>query len=665
MKRLIATILSLIMLVSALTSVLATVSYAKTDKKDFTVFLTDFISEEDFNSRDDFYFDKGSIVIKMDRKIYPGNHRITKDYFPEIDIESITADSYTGFKSNYWYPDTPSTEDSFFVPEGSDYEKELNEGQRTTIIVIKDKTYSGVMTALSKLSEMSDSGVIAAFPECIHVKHNTDTMTTRNVYGDYKLFDNGYSIYVGLPADKYPRDVEINENYFPNLDIKEIEDISFKNYQEVNNGYTTGGVRYIRMVLNDNSYFANLYALLWLRAQKDDIYVAYLNTLKTSLNYEELKEQFQSSDHGLYDYTGFFMGMKSSLFIEKTFQPEYYEQVKDGDGKNYNPICVLMRNSVYDIDYKISESDFPEIDVVSVFDVEYDEIHNHYYPYRYAFRMVDITLKNTDPDTIAEFYRAMSERSSKDVIEISIYHPISKGSTPGFQSFADINSDAWYFSDVIAMAQQNIVSGINYFDFGPNLPTSRAMFITFLYRAARKPKTSGKTGFTDVKDTDWFADAVKWGVENGIVYGMSETSFGPNLPLTRGQMAMFFYRFNKLQEVELDKPEGVVTYKQVTNGRPVKPSTLNARTADGKILYELTGDFKTNEGGGYVYSPQDEAMIWALETKLITGSPEKGPDPLGGATRAMAVSVLARYMKAVYEKQFNDQINNKQIPFTL
>ena len=64
---------------------------------------------------------------------------------------------------------------------------------------------------------------------------------------DYKYYENGFGFYVSLPANDYPRDVEINEYFFPELDIKEIEDISFENYQEINNGYTTGGFHYIRI----------------------------------------------------------------------------------------------------------------------------------------------------------------------------------------------------------------------------------------------------------------------------------------------------------------------------------------------------------------------------------------------------------------------------------
>lgn len=75
---------------------------------------------------------------------------------------------------------------------------------------------------------------------------------------------------------------------------------------------------------------------------------------------------------------------------------------------------------------------------------------------------------------------------------------------------------------------------------------NRAMLATVIYRMAGSPAGAAKTPFTDVAAADWFADAVAWAYENGVVKGMSATSFAPLQEITREQLAVMLLRYADL-----------------------------------------------------------------------------------------------------------------------
>ncbi|MFR5361037.1 MAG: S-layer homology domain-containing protein, partial [Butyricicoccus sp.] len=71
---------------------------------------------------------------------------------------------------------------------------------------------------------------------------------------------------------------------------------------------------------------------------------------------------------------------------------------------------------------------------------------------------------------------------------------------------------------------------------------TRAQGAALLYRAAGSPVVSGSAAFTDVADSAYYADAVKWATEQGITKGISSSLFGPDATCTRAQIVTFLYR---------------------------------------------------------------------------------------------------------------------------
>ncbi|MCI8478054.1 MAG: hypothetical protein HFE97_06860, partial [Oscillospiraceae bacterium] len=78
--------------------------------------------------------------------------------------------------------------------------------------------------------------------------------------------------------------------------------------------------------------------------------------------------------------------------------------------------------------------------------------------------------------------------------------------------------------------------------FGGNIPCTRSMAVTYMWKAAGSPTPSAKVSFTDISAGTDYASAVAWAVEKGVTSGTSSTTFSPDSICTRGQIVTFLHR---------------------------------------------------------------------------------------------------------------------------
>ena len=109
-------------------------------------------------------------------------------------------------------------------------------------------------------------------------------------------------------------------------------------------------------------------------------------------------------------------------------------------------------------------------------------------------------------------------------------------------SFVDVKKGSFYEKAVLWAVENGITVGTDSTHFDPDAPCSRAAVVTFLWRAAGSPATSGSIPFTDVPAGAWYADPIRWAVKNGITQGMTATEFGTDSTCTRAQVVTFLYR---------------------------------------------------------------------------------------------------------------------------
>ena len=184
------------------------------------------------------------------------------------------------------------------------------------------------------------------------------------------------------------------------------------------------------------------------------------------------------------------------------------------------------------------------------------------------------------------------------------YIPGVIGGNTGSFNFHDVSRLDYFYDAVKWAAENGIASGTGRYTFSPNAVCTRAQTVTFLWRAAGSPLPRYRVcPFTDVKPSDYYYNAVLWAVEQGITTGLNATTFGPDVTVTRGQVATFLYRA----------------------ASAAKPSTFNPFT-----------DVKTT---AYNY----DAILWAYDNRITTGTSDTTFSPDAYCTRAQIVTFLYRY----------------------
>ena len=178
--------------------------------------------------------------------------------------------------------------------------------------------------------------------------------------------------------------------------------------------------------------------------------------------------------------------------------------------------------------------------------------------------------------------------------------------------FIDVASGDWFRPYVSFVYGKGMMTGMSDTLFGPNVSTTRGMIVTIIYRMENASAT-GVSPFTDVERDEYYADPISWASDNGVVLGYSETLFGPKDNITREQMAAILYRYCVSKGID------VANY----------------------------GDLSRFPDGDKVSDYAVEAMRWAVDRGLIAGMDDGRLDPTGTATRAQVATILNRFCEMI------------------
>ena len=160
----------------------------------------------------------------------------------------------------------------------------------------------------------------------------------------------------------------------------------------------------------------------------------------------------------------------------------------------------------------------------------------------------------------------------------------------GATGYTDVPADAWYADAVASVTELGLMNGTSATTFSPAMDTSRGMLVTILARCAGTDTT--------VSDV-WYADGQAWAVANGV-------SDGTNMEgvLTREQLVTMLWRYA---------------------GSPA-----------------AEGDLTAYPDGASVSSWAADAVTWAVESGLLTGSDTGALNPQGNASRAELATLMVR-----------------------
>ena len=213
-----------------------------------------------------------------------------------------------------------------------------------------------------------------------------------------------------------------------------------------------------------------------------------------------------------------------------------------------------------------------------------------------------------------------SIRLTRNTTVYAGWEEIKENPSTGFENpFTDVSESDWFFNDVKFVYQNGLMNGTSATTFSPEGTTSRGMIVTILWRMAGSPDMEDKIWgypFADVDATAYYGTAVYWARLNGIAGGYDDATFGPNDPITREQMAAILYRYAQYKGYDVSAK-----------------ADLNKFTdADEISNYAL------------------EALQWANAEGLINGKGDGVLDPKGQATRAEAAAILTRFCEQYAEK---------------
>ena len=182
--------------------------------------------------------------------------------------------------------------------------------------------------------------------------------------------------------------------------------------------------------------------------------------------------------------------------------------------------------------------------------------------------------------------------------------------------FTDV-SHSWADDGIQYCVTHQLMSGIGNDLFGPKLTTTRAQIVQILYNLEGEPKVSGTTPFTDLTQ-DWYQDAVLWAYQTGVVAGTSSTTFEPDRPVTREQIA-------------------VILMEYMTRVLKLERTWTPA-------------DLSIFPDAGSVSDWAKDAMADAVALGLISGASNGGQtllEPQGSATREQVATILMEFCKNV------------------
>jgi len=177
-------------------------------------------------------------------------------------------------------------------------------------------------------------------------------------------------------------------------------------------------------------------------------------------------------------------------------------------------------------------------------------------------------------------------------------------------TFNDVKETDWYYEAVKFVNENGLMNGVAEEEFAPEMLLTRAMIVTVLYRVEGEPAVNRSIPFADIDMGAYYANAVIWAHQNGIVNGISETHFAPDVNITREQMVAIIFRYAQYKGVDI------------------------------LTLEENLGFADAHEISEYAIS----ALNWAVGNGIIKGRAGNKVHPTDTATRAEVATIFYRFL---------------------
>ncbi len=178
--------------------------------------------------------------------------------------------------------------------------------------------------------------------------------------------------------------------------------------------------------------------------------------------------------------------------------------------------------------------------------------------------------------------------------------------------FTDVPVNHWAKAAIQYVYDNGLMTGVSDTTFAPEATTTRAMIVSMLARM-ENVTSAADAGFTDVAADDWYATAVNWAAANGIVSGISDDTFAPNTAITREQLAAMLMKYAQYKGLDTTARADLSHYSDAEN----------------------------------ISSWANDVLSWAVAEGLLAGVTDDQLQPQGQATRAQVAAIMQRFLENV------------------
>lgn len=178
--------------------------------------------------------------------------------------------------------------------------------------------------------------------------------------------------------------------------------------------------------------------------------------------------------------------------------------------------------------------------------------------------------------------------------------------TAKFSGYTDVKKTNWYYDAVNYVNNNGIMTGYSDTKFAPNDKLSRAQACQVIYNIADADEQATEAIFSDVSLGQWYTNAISWASKNGVVSGYGNNLFGPDDSITREQMAAILYRYAGAPSVETNNLGNYTDANQIS-------------------------DWAT------------DALNWCVENKIMVGNGNGTMTPNKIISRAEVATIMMNY----------------------
>jgi hypothetical protein len=193
------------------------------------------------------------------------------------------------------------------------------------------------------------------------------------------------------------------------------------------------------------------------------------------------------------------------------------------------------------------------------------------------------------------------------------------GESCPLQLYADLAKSEWYHDGVHYCMEKGLMQGVADDRFAPDGITTRAQFLTILWRMEGSPMAEIAEGFNDVYESDWYNNAIRWASSKGIAEGYGDSVFGPNDTVTREQMATILWRYAKYKDIDVSVGENtnILSYADAFDIAEYAIPAMQWACGSGTIQGIAKNNTVYLEPQGDAVRSQSAAMIYRFCTEIM------------------------------------------------